>query len=100
MLAGRENDLAQSTAGRSYVSVVPESGTHDWNAIVKEGASRQRDKLLAMPLDFTGKKAAVTGGANGIGLATARALASGGAEVWIFDLEPEQPAEVAASFGG
>lgn len=53
-----------------------------------------------MPLDFSGKVALVTGGANGIGLAAARALASGGATVWILDLERERPAEVAASFGG
>src|SRR5438093_11771394 len=50
-----------------------------------------------MPLDFTGKTAIVTGGANGIGLAAARVLAAGGAKVWIFDLERERPAEVAAS---
>jgi NAD(P)-dependent dehydrogenase (short-subunit alcohol dehydrogenase family) len=52
-----------------------------------------------MPLDFTGKCAVVTGGANGIGLATARVLARGGAKVWIFDLEREKPAEAAAAFG-
>jgi NAD(P)-dependent dehydrogenase (short-subunit alcohol dehydrogenase family) len=40
-----------------------------------------------MPSDLSGKRAVVTGGSNGIGLATARALAEGGAEVWIFDLE-------------
>jgi meso-butanediol dehydrogenase/(S,S)-butanediol dehydrogenase/diacetyl reductase len=53
-----------------------------------------------MPLDFSGKIAAVTGGANGIGLSAARALAAGGAQVWIFDLEREQPEEVARSLGG
>ena len=42
----------------------------------------------------------MTGGANGIGLAAARALAAGGAQLWIFDLEREQPAEVAQSLGG
>jgi NAD(P)-dependent dehydrogenase (short-subunit alcohol dehydrogenase family) len=35
--------------------------------------------------------AVVTGGANGIGAATARLLAQQGAFVWIFDLEPPPP---------
>lgn len=52
-----------------------------------------------MRLDFTAKTAVVTGGANGIGLAAARRLAAAGASVWIFDLEQERPAEVAAAFG-
>lgn len=52
-----------------------------------------------LQLDFHGKTAIVTGGANGIGLAAARALVSGGADVWIFDLAVESPAEVAASLG-
>src|SRR3954453_11020824 len=41
-----------------------------------------------MQVEFTGKKAVVTGGANGIGLAAARILRDSGAEVWVFDLEP------------
>jgi NAD(P)-dependent dehydrogenase (short-subunit alcohol dehydrogenase family) len=53
-----------------------------------------------MPLDFNGKLAVVTGGANGIGLAAARALAAGGARVWICDLERERPEEVGQSLGG
>ena len=48
-----------------------------------------------MEMNFVGKTAFVTGGANGIGLAAARALASGGACVWIFDLEREHPIDVA-----
>jgi len=40
-----------------------------------------------MGFDFSGKLAVVTGGANGIGAATARMLARGGARVAIFDLE-------------
>jgi NAD(P)-dependent dehydrogenase (short-subunit alcohol dehydrogenase family) len=53
-----------------------------------------------MPLEFKGKLAVVTGGANGIGLAAARALAAGGASVWIFDLERERPEEIGRSLGG
>jgi len=52
-----------------------------------------------MPFDFQSKKTVVTGGANGIGLACARELAGGGAEVWIFDLKTERPEQVAASTG-
>jgi NAD(P)-dependent dehydrogenase (short-subunit alcohol dehydrogenase family) len=52
-----------------------------------------------MQLDFSGKTAVVTGGANGIGLAAAKAIARCGGSVWIFDLEREKPGEVAASFG-
>lgn len=49
-------------------------------------------------MDFVGKTAVVTGGANGIGLATARLLRSRGADVWVFDREQEKPEEVAAAF--
>lgn len=52
-----------------------------------------------MNLDFTGRCAVVTGGANGIGLACARTLAGSGARVWILDLEREQPARIAESIG-
>ena len=53
-----------------------------------------------MAFDFSGKTAVVTGGANGIGAATAGVLALGGARVAIFDLEREQPAAAAAKLGG
>jgi NAD(P)-dependent dehydrogenase (short-subunit alcohol dehydrogenase family) len=45
-----------------------------------------------MGFDFSGKLAVVTGGANGIGAATARVLAQGGARVAVFDLENADPA--------
>ena len=40
-----------------------------------------------MTVDFSGKCADMTGGANGIGFAAAHALAAGGAKVWVFDVE-------------
>src|ERR1022692_3612359 len=52
-----------------------------------------------MQIDFTGKLAVVTGGANGIGLAIAKGLAASGASTYILDLERERPADVAAAFG-
>jgi NAD(P)-dependent dehydrogenase (short-subunit alcohol dehydrogenase family) len=55
---------------------------------------------MLMGLDFSGKVAVVTGGANGIGAATARLLAHAGARVSIFDLEREDPAAAGARLGG
>jgi NAD(P)-dependent dehydrogenase (short-subunit alcohol dehydrogenase family) len=46
-----------------------------------------------------GASAVVTGGASGLGLATARRLASDGAHVVILDLEGSRGAEVAAELG-
>ncbi len=52
-----------------------------------------------MRIDLTGQRALVTGGANGIGLATVRALRDCGAEVWLGDLSMESPGEVAQREG-
>src|ERR1700731_2257101 len=49
-----------------------------------------------MPVDVSGKRAVVTGGSSGIGFATARVLAEGGAEVWVFDLQ--KPTDFAGQF--
>jgi NAD(P)-dependent dehydrogenase (short-subunit alcohol dehydrogenase family) len=51
-----------------------------------------------MPFDFQGRRAVVTGGANGIGRAVAELLARHKASVSIFDLPRENPAGVASSF--
>jgi 2-hydroxycyclohexanecarboxyl-CoA dehydrogenase len=47
-----------------------------------------------------GRKALVTGGAGGIGSATARRLAAEGAEVWVADLDEGGAATIAADIGG
>ena len=54
---------------------------------------------MATPFDFHGKVALVTGGASGLGLATARKLAEGGARVVINDLRARAAQEAAASLG-
>jgi NAD(P)-dependent dehydrogenase (short-subunit alcohol dehydrogenase family) len=51
-------------------------------------------------MDIAGNSALVTGGASGLGLGTARALAKVGAKVTILDLPTSAGAEVAAELGG
>lgn len=50
--------------------------------------------------DLTGKHAVVTGGASGIGRATAQHLAALGATVTIADVEPDATHEIAEEVGG
>lgn len=47
-----------------------------------------------MQLDLTGKRAVVTGGANGIGQAMVQTLTACGAAVSVFDLESDPPVDV------
>ncbi len=51
-------------------------------------------------MDITGASALVTGGASGLGLATARRLAAAGANVTIIDLPSSAGADIAAELGG
>ena len=51
-------------------------------------------------MDINGKTAAVTGGASGLGEATARELAAAGAKVAIFDIQEERGQAVAGEIGG
>ncbi|MCG8692772.1 MAG: 3-hydroxyacyl-CoA dehydrogenase [Minwuiales bacterium] len=51
-------------------------------------------------MNISGMAAVVTGGASGLGEATARSLAEGGAKVAIFDLNEERGAAVAKDIGG
>lgn len=49
--------------------------------------------------NLSGRKAVITGGANGMGLACAKELSANGAETWILDMEEEQPERVARKIG-
>ena len=51
-------------------------------------------------MQLSGHAALVTGGASGLGAATARALAKGGAKVAVLDLNEAAVAKVAAEIGG
>jgi NAD(P)-dependent dehydrogenase (short-subunit alcohol dehydrogenase family) len=51
-------------------------------------------------MDIKGQAAIVTGGASGLGAATARALAAAGAKVAVFDLNEKGAADVAAEIKG
>jgi NAD(P)-dependent dehydrogenase (short-subunit alcohol dehydrogenase family) len=60
------------------------------------GAAGERRALM----DITGASAIVTGGASGLGEATARLLAQRGAKIVVLDLQEEKGAKVAAEVGG
>ncbi|AKU14709.1 bifunctional rhamnulose-1-phosphate aldolase/short-chain dehydrogenase [Luteipulveratus mongoliensis] len=64
--------------------------------ILEERKLQRRPK----PKEHAGRIALVTGGASGIGLATARALAAAGANVVVADLDQSKVEDVAAELGG
>ncbi|HEX8302836.1 SDR family NAD(P)-dependent oxidoreductase [Sphingomonas sp.] len=51
-------------------------------------------------MNFEGTAAVVTGGASGLGAATARALAAAGAKIALFDMNAEKGEALAAELGG
>jgi NAD(P)-dependent dehydrogenase (short-subunit alcohol dehydrogenase family) len=51
-------------------------------------------------MNISGQTAIVTGGASGLGEATARALAAAGAKVGILDMNEDLAQKVAAEIGG
>ena len=61
---------------------------------------RRRCLLYTRAVDVNGTSAIVTGGASGIGAATARLLASRGARVVIADMQAERGQELAHEIGG
>ena len=56
--------------------------------------------MLRPAMRLEGRKALVTGGASGIGAATAARLAAEGAEVWVGDIDAEGAERVAADVAG
>lgn len=59
------------------------------------------DRLPPLPLpDLTGRRALVTGGSTGLGLATGRALAGAGADVTVTSRSLARAQDAAASLGG
>ena len=72
--------------------MIPKSGHRFSHKIMR----KQRKSLM----EIKGQAAIVTGGASGLGAATARALAAAGAKVAIFDVNEKAANEVAADIKG
>ena len=55
---------------------------------------------IEVTMDLANKTAFITGGASGLGLATARNFVAAGANVMLFDLNTESLEQAAKEFGG
>ena len=86
-IIGRPSRLALLDAFLGFVT----SHEDVWVAPCREIAGRR--------VTFSGRAALVTGGASGIGLATARLLGRRGADLVLFDARPEPLAAAAAEVG-
>src|SRR5512142_1900759 len=69
-------------------------------AVALGAADRQTGRMAKEPRPLTGKVAAITGGARGIGRATATALVRKGAKVAIGDVDVALAERTAAELGG
>src|SRR5438067_10339211 len=70
------------------------------NGSTRAGLCRRNSEEDRMTIDLTGKIALVTGGGNGIGAASCRALAKTGARVAVIDRDGEAAEKVASEIGG
>src|SRR5438477_10099020 len=70
------------------------------NGSTQAGRCRRNNEEDRMTIDLTGKIALVTGGGNGIGAASCRALVKVGARVAVIDRAGEAAAKVASEIGG
>jgi NADP-dependent 3-hydroxy acid dehydrogenase YdfG len=71
-----------------------------WLAVALDRAERQTGRMAKPPRSLTGKVVAITGGARGIGRATAAALVRKGAKVALGDIDVELAEQTAAELGG
>src|SRR5690606_14445913 len=85
-LTGRTRQVRDSESSMLRLSRTPAVG--------------RRSPFEGEHMQITGQGALITGGASGLGLATARRLAAAGAQVTIIDLPSSAGEEIAAELGG
>jgi NAD(P)-dependent dehydrogenase (short-subunit alcohol dehydrogenase family) len=87
--------LANSTRTEGFI----QEGSKNFSVAWRAARSRLFYNRKIMPFDFQGRRAVVTGGANGIGRAIAELFMRLRATVFVFDLPKENPTGVSSSFG-